>query len=132
MLKRLSTIICWVSDMERSVSFYRDVCGLTARSISPQWSDFDLGNGVTLGLHPAGARGQEASGGGWTIGFDVDRIADVKARLEAAEATIHGDYHDIPGGVILDFEDPDGHALEAMQLGITAEGLTRQKERGSV
>jgi catechol 2,3-dioxygenase-like lactoylglutathione lyase family enzyme len=42
-----------VSDMERSVRFYRDTLGLKLRFQSPDWSEFDLGP-TTLALHGGG------------------------------------------------------------------------------
>ena len=53
---RLSFAIVFVSDMERSVAFYRDVIGLTLRFESPGWTEFDTG-GATLALHASEAQG---------------------------------------------------------------------------
>ena len=59
MVERLGTIMCYVSDMSRAVAFYRDACGLPLQVESPGWSQFDLGNGAAIGLHPfaGGVRG---------------------------------------------------------------------------
>jgi predicted enzyme related to lactoylglutathione lyase len=125
MVEGLYTIWCQVSDMDRSVAFYRDVLGLKLEHASPFWSSFDLGNG-RLGLHPALA-GQTpphgAYGKGWFVGLKVANIAGLRVKLELAGAAIHGDYHDIPGGVVLDFSDPDGNVLEAFQSGVAASEL---------
>jgi hypothetical protein len=47
-LNNLITMIT-VSDMERSVRFYRDTLGLKLRFQSPDWSEFDFGSN-TLAL----------------------------------------------------------------------------------
>jgi lactoylglutathione lyase len=47
---RLSYAIIFVSDMRRSVSFYRDVLGLPLRFESPNWTEFAT-DGATLALH---------------------------------------------------------------------------------
>ncbi len=48
---KLSFPIIFVSDMNRSVVFYRDVLGLPLKFESPGWTEFDI-DGATLALHP--------------------------------------------------------------------------------
>ena len=48
---RLNYAIVFVSDVKRSVSFYRDVLGLPLRFESPGWTEFAT-DGATLVLHP--------------------------------------------------------------------------------
>src|SRR4051794_6923307 len=125
MIQGLHTIWCQVSDMDRSVAFYRDILGLKPTYTTPYWSQFDLGNGQ-LGLHPKleGAQDPLATfGKGWFLGLKTDDIQALRSTLEGAGVKVHGDYHDVPGGTVLDFEDPDGNTLEAIQLGITAKDL---------
>lgn len=69
-----------VSDMERSVRFYRDALGLSLRLHSPAWSEFDTGT-TTLVLHAAGPPREsdplpEPPSGTCALGF---RVADVQA-----------------------------------------------------
>lgn len=47
---RVNYAIVFVSDMTRSVSFYRDVAGLPLKFESPAWSEFAT-DGATLALH---------------------------------------------------------------------------------
>ena len=47
---RVSYAIVFVSDMKRSVAFYRDVIGLPLKFDSPEWSEFAT-DGATLALH---------------------------------------------------------------------------------
>jgi lactoylglutathione lyase len=47
---QVSYAIVFVSDMKRSVSFYRDVIGLSLKFESPGWSEFAT-DGATLALH---------------------------------------------------------------------------------
>ena len=49
---RVSYAIVFVSDMRRSVAFYRDVIGLPLRFESPGWTEFST-EGATLALHAA-------------------------------------------------------------------------------
>jgi predicted enzyme related to lactoylglutathione lyase len=120
MLKQLSTLMVYVGDMPRAVSFYRDVLGLPLQVESPGWSQFDLGNGAIIGLHvghPAG------SGAGWIPGFEVDDIRAADQRVRAAGASIDHGFHDVPGGVVLEFKDPDGNPVQVTQMGVTCADL---------
>jgi lactoylglutathione lyase len=56
---RLSYAIVFVSDMQRAVSFYRDVVGLPLKFESPGWTEFAT-DGATLALHVR--TGDEAAG----------------------------------------------------------------------
>lgn len=66
-----------VSDMARSVAFYRDTLGLRLKFESPQWSEFETGS-TTLALHSvvpgADGKGSPQTGpaaGTCSIGFSV-------------------------------------------------------------
>ena len=49
-----SYVIVFVSDMARSVAFYRDVLGLPLEFESPKWTEFET-PGTTVALHIADA-----------------------------------------------------------------------------
>jgi predicted enzyme related to lactoylglutathione lyase len=117
MLKQFSTLMVYVTDMDRSVAFYGDVLGLPLEYKSPGWSQFMLPNGVALGLHRAMEPAERSAG--WLPGFSVDNIVAAKDHLEMASTPITQDYHDIPGGVVLEFADPDGNAISISQMGIS-------------
>jgi predicted enzyme related to lactoylglutathione lyase len=121
MLKQLNTLMVYVHDMPRAVAFYRDVLGLPLEIESPGWSQFDLG-GVTLGLHMA--RGEAAMPApGWVPGFNVADVKAAKERIVGAGGRIAQDYHDIPGGVVLEFQDPDGNHIDVTQMGVSCADL---------
>lgn len=124
-VEKLHTIWCQTSDMDRSVAFYRDALGLRLEVHSPFWSQFAIGENK-LGLHPT-LEGQAPPHGiygkGWFLGLQVDDLGSLKRIVRQAGATIYGDFHDVPGGVVLDFADPDGNVIEAFQPGISAKDL---------
>ena len=49
-LQKLDYTIVYVSDMDRSLVFYRDVLGLPLKFSSPGWSEFNTGT-TTIALH---------------------------------------------------------------------------------
>ena len=58
---RVSYVIVFVSDMKRSVAFYRDVVGLPLKFDSPEWTEFAT-DGATFALHRADHRGPAEAG----------------------------------------------------------------------
>jgi predicted enzyme related to lactoylglutathione lyase len=118
----LDTLMIDVVDMKRLVGFYRDVVGLAIEMESPGWSSFSLGGGASLGLH-GGRSIPGARGKGWVPGLRVDDIQAARDRVVAGGGEVAGEYHDIPGGVILDLQDPEGNIFEVTQHGITCASL---------
>ena len=133
----IHAITLGVSDLERSVRFYRDGLGLPTEGIvgteygaseqSPPGDTamFHLDDGLILSLYPRAALAQDAA---------VDPLArraratasatsssgreDVDATLRLAEragATIHGEPHERPWPIYSGyFSDPDGHLWEVL------------------
>jgi lactoylglutathione lyase len=77
-----------VSDMARSVRFYRDIIGLPLKFESPDWSEFQTGT-TTLALHGGGKprtrnEGSEGmSAGACSIGFNADNLDRVYEELKS-------------------------------------------------
>ncbi len=116
MLKALHTLVCEVADMDRAVAFYGGLLGLPLPFMSPHWTSVMLGE-TRIGLHPP--MGGNSGGGGWIVGVEVEDIAALK-RLLNANGHETGEFHDTPAGVVMDFRDPDGNRLQAMQVGVKA------------
>ncbi len=78
MFSKVDYVMVNVSNMQRSVAFYRDVLGLRLRFESPGWSEFETG-GTTLALHgatraadsSAAAPQPRPTAGTCSIGFSV-------------------------------------------------------------
>ncbi len=105
-------------DVREAVRFYRDVLGATVQTESDEWSQVHLG-GVDIGIHKAPAAHES-----WVPSFRVADIAAVRAAVQAAGRPLVRDYHDIPGGVVLSFEDPAGNPVQVVQQGISEAELT--------
>src|SRR5260370_28474072 len=54
-LQKLDYVVVYVSDMQRSTNFYRDVLGLPLRFSSPGWTEFNTGE-TTIALHRTGGQ----------------------------------------------------------------------------
>lgn len=78
-----------VSDMQRSVEFYRDKLGIPLKFQSPEWTEFATG-ATTLALHGGGvlAAGPPSgdpskTAGACSIGFKVDDVDKTYEELKA-------------------------------------------------
>ena len=93
MFKQLDYTMVVVSDMQRSVEFYRDMLGIPLKFQSPDWTEFLTGT-TTLALHgggvkpavpPAGDPTKQA--GSCSIGFNVETSMRPTRSLKAKAST---------------------------------------------
>jgi catechol 2,3-dioxygenase-like lactoylglutathione lyase family enzyme len=115
-------MMCQVASVEAAAVFYRDILGLTPGYVSPHWGDFTLADGSRIGLHPPFGAEKKPDGSGWILGIEVESVAALREKLESAGHHVGG-YHDVPGGVVIDFADIDGNPIQAIQTGITVSQL---------
>jgi len=80
-----------VSDMDRSVEFYRDKLGIPLKFQSPEWTEFQTG-ATTLALHGGGVRQDHGPSGDpskqagtCSIGFNVEDVDKTFAELKARD-----------------------------------------------
>lgn len=129
MKPRISVLTLGVSDLERSLSFYRDGLGLPTKGIIGQEFEhgavafFDLSGGLKLALwaqvdiaHDTGLAMQPVSPTALTIGHNVARQEEVDQCMEAAVRAgaemIKPAQDTFYGGYAGYFRDPDGHLWE--------------------
>jgi lactoylglutathione lyase len=119
MFSKVDYVMVIVSDMQRSVAFYRDTLGLPLKFESPGWSEFETG-GTTLALHPgaraAGSEGAPPTGpvaGTCSLGFSVSDLNRTFAELRDRGARFVQPPTDRPNeGIRLAVcLDPDGLAI---------------------
>jgi lactoylglutathione lyase len=79
LFKQIDYVMVIVSNMSRSIEFYRDKLGLQLKSESPEWTEFQTGTTV-LALHGGGKlrpnlkEKTESFAGTCSIGFTVDNL----------------------------------------------------------
>ena len=109
-ISRIATVWVPVTDMDRSVRFYRDTLGLDVEQHEDQWSEVTAGD-VKIGLNGSGSE-QPGEGGG-VIAFEADdAIEDAKSALEEDGVEFAGEISEHPWGKIATFHDPDGTELQ--------------------
>lgn len=107
--------VCYeVSDVKRSVAFYRDVLGLKLGMFEDgsefQWAEFEIA-GVTLSLYPPKVlEGREPTPGGMVY-LAVDDVAQAVEELKARGVTILYGPMETPVCWMAGFLDPDGNQI---------------------
>jgi len=109
-----SHAIVFVSDMDRSLAFYRDVLGLPVRSTSPTCTEFNT-PGVTLALHLANGLARIASqqettlAGQCQLGVCVDDIEAFHKEMSAKGVTcLQPPKEEGSAGKLALYANPDG------------------------
>lgn len=124
MKTRISQVIVYVSDMQQSTRFYRDLLGLTLVSESEQWSEFDAGP-FHLALHWSSLE-DEVQGQPVTPAGNAELVFEV-ANIEKACQEIREKGGAVEGPQIMEglnvqvafLRDPDGMAIELVEGGLS-------------
>ncbi len=89
MFSQIDYTMIIISDMNRSVEFYRDKLGIPLKFESPEWTEFQTGT-TTLALHGGGLRQEHPPSGDpskqagtCSIGFNVEDVDKTFAELQA-------------------------------------------------
>ena len=116
---RLNYAIIFVSDMNRSIAFYRDVVGLPLKFQSPGWTEF-ANDGATIALHAAagassGPDGEDLPAGRCRPGISVDNLAEFHQRMIEHNVPCAQPPKDMFGAKIAQYRDPDGLVISVSQ-----------------
>ena len=117
MLKFTHAIV-FVSDMARSVAFYRDTLGLPLRFESPEWTEFEM-PGNTLALHladgPATSSQSMAPAGQCQLGFSTEDIDAFHQDMLAKGVTCLQPPEEEDFGTLAEYADPDGLPFSVLE-----------------
>jgi lactoylglutathione lyase len=114
---RVSLAIVFVSDMRKSVSFYRDVLGLPLAFESTHWTEFATG-GAKLALHTAEAAAEPSSpspAGHCRPGLSVPDLEQFHRRMVERKVACIQPPKDVFGVRIAQYLDPDGLTISVSQ-----------------
>jgi catechol 2,3-dioxygenase-like lactoylglutathione lyase family enzyme len=105
------TAVVWlpVTDVQRSLAFYRDTLGLEEVRAADGWAELDA-NGLHIGLN---ATESPSGGGGGVIAFQPEGGLDAAVeQLRGDGVEIAGEISEHPWGRVATFKDPDGNDLQ--------------------
>jgi lactoylglutathione lyase len=119
-LRKPDYILVYVSDMQRSVAFYRDILGLPLRFTTPGWSEFETGS-VALALHRGSderleerlsEQGGRPPAGVAHLAFVVENIQLAYEGLKARGANFSlPPQKQVTGNTLAVLHDPDGFGI---------------------
>jgi catechol 2,3-dioxygenase-like lactoylglutathione lyase family enzyme len=108
----IDTVFYQVCDMDRAIGFYEGVLGLRLlRREGRDWAELEAGDTI---LSLSGELATRPHQGGATVVLRASDIAAVEARL-AESGVQRGPIEDMGGALTLQFHDPDGNELVALQ-----------------
>jgi catechol-2,3-dioxygenase len=117
-LRRLQHLVLWVSDVERSVRFYRDVLGFEVKSRMPRAAflkipgspdDHHLGLFEQTGIRAPDERVARMYHSAWEVG-ELPDLVRARARLLECGALVGSSDHGV--SLSLYAKDPDGLEFE--------------------
>ncbi|KMP11674.1 hypothetical protein UR09_02750 [Candidatus Nitromaritima sp. SCGC AAA799-A02] len=110
MINKLAFISCPVTDLDRSIIFYRDVLGFKLLFIEDNWAEFDI-DGQRLALHLEAARPKPDRPSGAAVYFTAWPIEETIEKLKCNGVAFHGEMETHSYGKLIGFSDPDGNPL---------------------
>lgn len=113
LVRGISVVYLYVSDLSRSFAFYRDLLGLPleADADDPHWAEATTEGGVRFAIHLAGPETSPQTPGTVRVNFEVADIDAAVERLRGAGVTV-GEVEREPWGSMAEVVDPDGYVVE--------------------
>jgi catechol 2,3-dioxygenase-like lactoylglutathione lyase family enzyme len=110
-LSKIALILLGVSDVEKSIAFYKEKLGLKLTAQFEGFAFFDTG-GATLGLSRGLAQATNRGAGATEVVFSVDHVRVAYQALRDAGVPFSIEPRQIAGqNFAANFNDPDGHGL---------------------
>ena len=132
MIKTVWSVTLYVSDLKRARKFYEETLGLEKKYEYSSYVGFECG-GVEIGLNPKLKKGQKASPLSPPVNFLVEDVEKLYNELKGKGVNFIKELHEEPwGGKQATFTDPDGNALEILQMNweryfsVSVEGAKRK------
>lgn len=114
MFHKIGAVILLVSDMTRSIKFYRDTLGMKLKQRSKDWTEFSEGSTV-LAIHPA-SRKKIKKNNSMLVGFSVSDFDGTMIGLKKKKVKFFKKPKDEPFGRHAIIQDPDGHLISIVEM----------------
>jgi len=117
LFRKIGAVILLVSDMERSIAFYKNTLGLPLKNSSHDWAEF-FKDGTTLALHPIKKKLKEQAGSrvGMLVGFMVSSMDETYQNLKKNNVKFLKEPKEETFGKHAIILDPDGYMISIAQL----------------
>jgi lactoylglutathione lyase len=116
---KVGAVIVLVSDMERSVKFYKDVLELPIKTESPDWTEF-FHKDTTIALHPVKKKVKVPEENeiekSVLVGFMVNDLNNIVTILKERKVRFFKAPREETFGKHTIVEDPDGHLISIAEI----------------
>jgi lactoylglutathione lyase len=113
--RKVGAVILLVSNMEKSIKFYRDTLELPIKTKSKDWTEF-FKNDTVLALHPARKKSNLKTGSGILVGFEVSDLGSTMKNLREKKVRFFKRPKEEPFGKHAIVQDPDGHLISIAEI----------------
>jgi predicted enzyme related to lactoylglutathione lyase len=113
--RKLGAVILLVSDMSKSVQFYRETLNLPLKKESDEWTEF-FNKETVLALHPARHKENLKSGQHILLGFSASDFDNTINKLKEKGVVFFKNPKEEGFGKHAIIEDPDGHLISIVKL----------------
>ena len=128
MFRKVGAVILLVSDMKRSIKFYKDTLGLTLKSKSKDWTEF-FKDGTVLALHPGSKKLRPKSKKpkiGVLVAFRVISMDEAYKELKRKRVKFMKEPKEEDFGKHAVILDPDGYMISIIELKLSKEEELQQ------
>jgi lactoylglutathione lyase len=113
--RKVAAVILLVSNMKKSIKFYKDTLGLPIKNESKDWTEF-FSNGTVLALHPAKKKDKLKTSATILVGFMVHDLDSAVNRLKGKGVKFFKKPREEPFGKHTIIADPDGHLISIAEI----------------
>lgn len=113
--RKLGAVILLVSDMNKSVQFYRETLNLPLKKESDEWTEF-FNKETVLALHPVKHKEKLKSGQHILLGFSASDFDITVDKLKEKGVVFFKNPKEEGFGKHAIIEDPDGHLISIVKL----------------
>lgn len=123
----ISVVYLYVSDLDRSLAFYRDLLGIPLERDprDEHWAEVRFSNGTRFALHLASHRPPQAPAT-VEVSFEVEDVDAAVEQIRAAGGRVTTVMHE-PWGSLATVADPDGY-----EVGLYAAAAPRRQSSGEL
>lgn len=123
MFRNLGAVILLVSDMDRSIDFYKNTLGLELKTRTKEWTEF-IKNGTVLALHTTKFKNLRRDG--VMISFKVSNLDAVCKKLKEKNVKFVKEMSEEEFGKHAIIEDPDGYMISIIEMKLSEEEEMKQ------
>ncbi len=113
--RKLGAVILLVSDMNKSVQFYKEILNIPLKKKSDEWTEF-FNKETVLALHPAKNKEKIKSGQHILVGFSASDFDQTMRNLQDKKVIFFKNPREEGFGKHAIIEDPDGHLISIVKL----------------